>query len=105
MTKLSKRETDIVRLLCDGASNKQIAAQLSLTVGTVKDYMHTLFKKCGAPNRTALAIMFLEKEYRHASKVVDRRPRDRRVRANIATVSTGNHRIGRGARARPDESE
>lgn len=48
------RELDVVRLLADGASAKEIARRLYLTEGTVRNYTSSLISKCGARNRVDL---------------------------------------------------
>jgi two-component system, NarL family, response regulator DegU len=52
---LSERERDVLRLLADGLSNKEIAAQLALADGTVKNYVSTILDKLHAANRTQAA--------------------------------------------------
>lgn len=53
---LSTRERQIVRLIQQAKANKEIAFELCLTVGTVKEYMYRIFRKVGVQNRTALAL-------------------------------------------------
>ncbi len=53
---LTERELDILRLVAQGASNKSIAAQLTLTENTIKKYMMNIFAKVGATSRTAAVI-------------------------------------------------
>jgi DNA-binding NarL/FixJ family response regulator len=53
---LSERELSITRLLADGASNKEIAAALFLTEGTVKNYVTAILGKLGARDRTQAAL-------------------------------------------------
>lgn len=48
---LTVRETEILGLLEDGLTNKQIAARLSVTVHTVKNHVHSLLGKLGVPSR------------------------------------------------------
>ena len=52
----TERERDILRLLGAGATNREIAARLSLTDGTVKNYVSTLLGKTGLRDRTQLAV-------------------------------------------------
>jgi DNA-binding NarL/FixJ family response regulator len=52
---LTPREQDVLRLLVHGRSNKEIAAALSLTEGTVKGYLHDIFGKMGVADRTEAA--------------------------------------------------
>jgi len=53
---LSARERRLVALVAQGLRNREIAAELGITEGTVKVYLHTIFDKLGVANRTALAI-------------------------------------------------
>jgi DNA-binding NarL/FixJ family response regulator len=53
---LTKREADILRLIAEGRSNKEIALALSLTEGTVKGYVSTIFDKLGVEDRTQAAL-------------------------------------------------
>jgi LuxR family maltose regulon positive regulatory protein len=48
---LSKREVEILRLLCQGLSNQEIADRLVLSVGTVKFHVHNIFGKLGVRDR------------------------------------------------------
>lgn len=50
-TSLSARETDVLRLIAGGATNREIADQLFLSLHTVKDYTKALYRKVGARNR------------------------------------------------------
>ena len=54
--KLSFREQQIVHLIQQAKSNKEIAYELRLTVGTVKEYVYHIFRKLGVTNRTELAL-------------------------------------------------
>jgi DNA-binding NarL/FixJ family response regulator len=53
---LTERESGILRLLAEGRSNKEIAAALYLTEGTVKGYVSTIFDKLGVEDRTQAAL-------------------------------------------------
>ncbi|MCC6175674.1 MAG: response regulator transcription factor [Chloroflexi bacterium] len=53
---LTLRELDLLRLLGRGATNHEIAQSLSLTDGTVKNYVSTLLGKTGLRDRTQLAV-------------------------------------------------
>lgn len=53
---LSFREKQLVRLIRQAKSNKDIGCELNLTTGTVKEYVARIFRKLGVTNRTELAI-------------------------------------------------
>jgi DNA-binding NarL/FixJ family response regulator len=52
---LTERELEILRLLAGGASNKEIAAQLFLAEGTVKNHVTNILGKLGVPGRLQAA--------------------------------------------------
>jgi two-component system nitrate/nitrite response regulator NarL len=56
---LSFRERQVVNLICKAKLNKEIAYELHLTEGTVKEYLNRIFRKVGATNRTELAVWAL----------------------------------------------
>ena len=52
--RLSRREGQVVRLLCRGLRDKEIAAELGLAEPTVRTYVSRVLVKTGATNRTQL---------------------------------------------------
>lgn len=56
---LTPRERQIIRLIALGASNKEIAHQLSITERTVKAHLTNVFQKLGLSTRLQLAIQVL----------------------------------------------
>jgi len=56
LERLTGRETDVLRLLARGKSNKEIAAGLHLTEGTVKGYVSTVLSKLQVSDRTQAAL-------------------------------------------------
>lgn len=52
---LTDRERQIMRLVSEGLSNKEIGRRLNLTDGTIKVHLHHIFQKLELSNRTALA--------------------------------------------------
>lgn len=53
---LTRRETDLTRLVSRGLRNKEIAAQLEISEGTVKMHLHRIYEKLGVSSRTELVI-------------------------------------------------
>lgn len=57
LSKLSRREIDILSELEDGSSNAEIAQRLFLSENTVKHYIHSILDKLGLENRRQAAII------------------------------------------------
>lgn len=57
---LTDRERDVLRLLAAGSSNKAIARNLNLSLGTVKGYVSTVLEKLGVSSRTQAALVAVE---------------------------------------------
>lgn len=53
---LGKRERTVLRMLCAGASNKEIARDLGVTEAAVKLYLKTVYRHLGVANRTQAAL-------------------------------------------------
>jgi len=56
---LSFREKQVVDLVKQAKANKEIAYQLHLSEGTVKEYLNRIFRKLAVSNRTELAVWAL----------------------------------------------
>jgi DNA-binding CsgD family transcriptional regulator len=56
---LTSREKQIIGLVSQGKLNKEIAHQLHLSEGTVKQYLFAIFRKLAVTNRTELAVWSL----------------------------------------------
>jgi two-component system nitrate/nitrite response regulator NarL len=54
---LTAREEQILRLVCEGQSNKEIGEQIGLTEKTVKHYMTNILQKLHARNRVEAALI------------------------------------------------
>ncbi len=59
---LTERETDIVELVAQGLSNKEIAEQLFLSDGTVRNTLSIVLDKLEIRDRTQLAIYYLQRQ-------------------------------------------
>jgi DNA-binding NarL/FixJ family response regulator len=57
---LSEREIDVLRLLARGMSNAEMAAQLHLSEGTVRNHVSAILTKLGVPDRTNAAILAIQ---------------------------------------------
>lgn len=55
-TILTERETQVMCLVADGLSNRQIAEKLILSLGTVKIHIHNIYGKLGLNNRVDLTL-------------------------------------------------
>ena len=55
---LSDRELDVLKLVAEGMNNKEIAAELFLSEGTVRNYISNLLDKLDLRDRTQLAIYY-----------------------------------------------
>lgn len=55
---LTHKEREIIKLICEGLSNKEVAYRLSLSEQTVKCHLNRIFKKTGLRNRTQLMKIF-----------------------------------------------
>lgn len=58
---ISERELDVIRLIAEGLSNKEIAARLYLSEGTVRNYLSVILDKLDLRDRTQVAVFYLER--------------------------------------------
>ncbi|MEN4011426.1 MAG: response regulator transcription factor [Chloroflexota bacterium] len=56
---LSEREKEVLKMMCQGFTNADIARQLYLTEGTVRNYTSDIFRKLGVSDRTQAVVMGL----------------------------------------------
>lgn len=57
---LTERETEFIRLICDGCDNKQIAENMFLAEGTVRNSISKLLEKLSLKDRTQLAVFAIK---------------------------------------------
>jgi DNA-binding CsgD family transcriptional regulator len=55
---ISPRESDIIRLIAEGKTNREISDELFISLQTVKDHVHRIFRKTGVKNRVQLTNLF-----------------------------------------------
>ena len=69
--KITQRDQEVLKLLVQGCSNKEIAAQLNISPRTVKQHLRTLFLRAGIRDgrkRVKLATaMFIKEEMESCS--------------------------------------
>ncbi len=87
---LTDRERQIMRLVTEGLSNKEIGRRLNITDGTIKVHLHNIFGKLGVSNRTELATLAL---LQHHNQVFFREDR--------APGSGSNHNVRRAGQKSP----
>lgn len=56
--KLSAQEKEVLHLIKEGLSNRQIATRMYLAEQTVKNYVSRLMAKLGVSSRTQAAVLF-----------------------------------------------
>jgi len=61
---LTDRERQIMRLVSEGLSNKEIARRLNITDGTIKVHLHHIFQKLEVSNRTVLATLAISQTHK-----------------------------------------
>ena len=55
---LTTKEMDLIELIADGLSNKEIAERLYLSEGTVRNYLSSVLEKLELRDRTQLAVFY-----------------------------------------------
>jgi DNA-binding NarL/FixJ family response regulator len=58
----TERETDIIKAISEGLSNKEISSKLYISEGTVKNYITSILNKTDLKHRTQIAIYYLKGE-------------------------------------------
>jgi DNA-binding NarL/FixJ family response regulator len=58
--KLTERETDVLRLIAKGFNNGEIASQLHLSEGTVRNHVSAILEKLGVSDRTQAAVIAIQ---------------------------------------------
>ena len=57
LVRLTRREQNLARLVCDGRSNQEIADESGLSLQTVKRHLHSIFCKLQVPSRSRLMTL------------------------------------------------
>ena len=56
MNSLTSRESDVLRLICAGLSNREIGQTLHIAETTARDHVYSLMRKMNVRNRTSCAV-------------------------------------------------
>lgn len=65
LSSLTKQQARILRLICDGKLNKQIAYDLSIAETTVKAHVTAIMRKLGVQSRTQAVLIAQQAKYAH----------------------------------------
>ena len=58
---LNEKEMQLIELVAEGLSNKEIASDLFLSEGTVRNYLSAILEKLNLRDRTQLAVFYYKK--------------------------------------------
>jgi Response regulator containing a CheY-like receiver domain and an HTH DNA-binding domain len=59
---LTVREREVIRLVVEGATNKEVAAALEISERTVKGHLSNIFQKLGVPDRLKLVVYVKQRD-------------------------------------------
>jgi DNA-binding NarL/FixJ family response regulator len=57
---LTEREQEVLELVCQGLSNKQIAQRLYLSVRTIENHLRRIYQKLGIGSRTEAVVLAMQ---------------------------------------------
>ena len=57
LARLTRREQEVARLVCEGRSNQEIADDACLSLPMVKKHLHSVFRKLEVPSRSRLIAL------------------------------------------------
>jgi len=57
---LTDRENQILNLIADGFSNRQISCKLSISEATVENHVHHIYQKLGITNRSQAVLYAIQ---------------------------------------------
>jgi two-component system nitrate/nitrite response regulator NarL len=61
LSELSTREQQVIALVCEGLSNREMAEKLGVTEGTVKGHLHAIYEQLGVRSRIELMIALADR--------------------------------------------
>ena len=62
MARLTPREAEVVHLMADGLSTRDISQKLALTEHTIRNYLSAIYDKLGVSSRVELALYAVARE-------------------------------------------
>ena len=65
-SKLSDREQQVITLVCNGLSDKEIADSLGVTEGTIKNHLRAIYEKLGPRSMFELMVTLADRRRRKA---------------------------------------
>jgi RNA polymerase sigma factor (sigma-70 family) len=71
LTELTDREHQVMCLVSEGLSNKEIGRRLNISDGTIKVHLHHIYEKLEISNRTALAALAISQKSSSADNKAD----------------------------------
>ena len=57
---ISTRELEVARLICRGFSNKEVANDLRIELGTVKTHLRNIYRRVHVKNKMTLLLRFMD---------------------------------------------
>jgi DNA-binding NarL/FixJ family response regulator len=69
-TLLTRSETKIVEMICQGYSNKEIMKKQNGTEQSVKSHLNRIYKKTGVSDRLQLAMFVIKKDYFKSNQIL-----------------------------------
>lgn len=66
---LSKREEEVVRLVAEGMTNREVSARLDLSEHTIRNYLFRIFDKLGVSSRVELVLYWLGEKQNASGQV------------------------------------
>jgi two-component system, NarL family, nitrate/nitrite response regulator NarL len=63
---LSDREQQVIALVCNGLSNREIAEKLGVSEGTIKCHLHAIYEQLDVRSRIELMIALADREHHEA---------------------------------------
>src|SRR5579863_422801 len=89
---LSARETDVVRCVAEGLTNREIAQRLKLTEHTVKNYLFRIFDKLGVSSRVEV-VLYAFRNANGSQNSPKAEPASRRFSRPVTTMRANINRV------------